>query len=430
MRTMTTKTKIIILAHDNLQAQLNNFIEQNDVVLKRFQLITSNSNINRKNFTITQNFPFSPLQGEELALDTDLETQILSQNIAGVIFLIDSANFKEQEVKIDVFLRICSLSNIPLATNLATAELLIKYLAIPTAHLIFNPVSGQGDAQQELKLIKQLLKPYFQVNVHLTTPEIDAAQLTTQALETEPDVIIASGGDGTVSAVANKLINTNITLGIIPRGTANAFSVALGIPTNIRGACDTIIIGISRCVDAARCNGLPMILLTGIGFEAATVEKADREAKNQWGVLAYLIAGWQQLDEQQPFEAELEIEGVIKNFQAAAITIANAAPPTSVLAQGGGQVIVDDGLLDITIGVAGSETTKLEALGAIANLFGSAILKTTSDRKDIVHLRAKRVKVTTKPLQKVVIDGEIIDPTPVEIECLPKSLKVFAPLTN
>ncbi len=420
--------KILLLAHDSLQAQLNDFIEQNEAVLKRFQLLTSN--INRENFKLTQNLPFNPLQWEELALDNDLETQILNQEIAGVIFLIDSANFKEQEPKIDNLLRVCTIHNIPLATNLATAELLVRYLAIPTAHLIFNPVSGQGDAQQELKLIKQLLSPHFQVNVHLTTPEIDAAQLTTQALETDPDIIIASGGDGTVSAVANLLIDRDIPLGIIPRGTANAFSVALGIPTNIRGACDTIITGITRAVDSARCNGLPMILLTGIGFEAATVEKADREAKNRWGVLAYLMAGWQQLDEQQPFEAEIEIEGVIKKFQAAAITVANAAPPTSVLAQGGGQVIFDDGLLDITIGVAGNETTKLEAIVAIADLFGSALLKTTSERKDVVYLRAKKVKIITKPLQKVVIDGEIIDPTSVEIECLPKSLQVFAPLTS
>ena len=423
------KTKILLLAHDSLQAQLRNFIEGHEAVLKRFQLMTSNIN-RKKKLQLTQNLPFNSLQWEELDLDTDLETQIINQKIAGVVFLIDSANLQEQERKIENFLRLCTINNIPLATNLATAELLIKYLAIPTAHLIFNPVSGQGNPQQELKLIEQLLKPYFQVNVHLTTPEIDAAQLTTQALETDADVIIASGGDGTVSAVANQLINKDIPLGIIPRGTANAFSVALGIPTNIRGACDTIITGITRCVDAARCNGLPMILLTGIGFEAATVEKADREAKNRWGVLAYLIAGWHQLDEQQPFEAELEIEGVVKKFQAAVITVANAAPPTSVLAQGGGQVIVDDGLLDITIGVAGSETNKLEAIGAMANLFSSALLKTTSERKDIVYLRAKRVKITTKPLQKVVIDGEIIAPTSVEIQCLPKSLKVFAPFTS
>ena len=425
---MTAKTKILLLAHDSFQNQLSEFIIYYESTLRRFQLITTKSN--QKFLKLISQLPFNSLQWEELTLDDSIETQILKQKIAGVIFLIDSANLQNQEPKIDNFLRICTINNIPLATNPATAELLIQYLAIPTAHLIFNPISGQGNAQQELKLIEQLLKPYFQVNVHLTTPEIEAGQLTTQALEANPDLVIASGGDGTVSAVANELIGTNITLGIIPRGTANAFSVALGIPTNIRGACENIITGITRRVDTARCNGLPMILLTGIGFEAATVEKADREAKNRWGVLAYLIAGWQQLDEQKPFEAELEIEGVIKKFQAAAITVANAAPPTSVLAQGGGEVIVDDGLLDITIGVAGNETTRLEALEAIANLFGSALLKTTSERKDIVHLRAKRVKVTTQPLQKVVIDGEIIEPTSVEIECLPKSLKVFAPLAT
>ena len=426
---MTALTKILLLAHDNLQNKLSEFIFQNESTLRRFQLITPKTK--QTLLQLLEKLPFNPLQWEELELDTELlEEQILNQKIAGVIFLLDSDKLQEQEPKINSFLYVCSLHNIPLATNPATAELLIQYLAIPTAHLIFNPVSGQGDAQKELQLIKQLLKPYFQVKVHLTRPNIDAAQLSTQALETEPDLIIASGGDGTVSAVANQLINTDIPLGIIPRGTANAFSVALGVPTNIRGACENIITGITRCVDVARCNGLPMILLTGIGFEAATVEKADREAKNKWGVLAYLMAGWQQLDEQEPFEAELEIDGLIQKFQAGAITIANAAPPTSVLAQGGGQVIADDGLLDITIGVAGSETTKLEALGAIANLFGSALLKTTSERKDIVHLRAKKVRVTTEPLQKVVIDGEIIEPTSVEIECLPKSLKVFAPLSS
>ena len=425
---MKKKIKILLLAHDSLQTQLKDFIERHQTTLRRFQLMISKNN--QKNWQLNQNLTFNPLQWEELVLDSDIETQILNEQIAGVIFLIDSANLQEQKLKIDPVLSVCTIKNIPLATNLATAELLIKYLAIPTAHLIFNPVSGQGNAQQELKLIKELLKPHFQVNVHLTTPEIDAVELTTQALEANPDVIIASGGDGTVSVVANQLMNQDTPLGIIPRGTANAFSVALGIPTNIRGACDTIITGITRRVDAARCNGLPMILLTGIGFEAATVEKADREAKNRWGVLAYLMAGWQQLDEQEPFEAELEIEGVVQKFQAGAITVANAAPPTSVLAQGGGKVIFDDGLLDITIGVTGSETTKLEAIAAMANLFSSALLKTTSERKDIVHLRAKQVKITTKPLQKVVIDGEIINPSSVEIECLPKSLIVFAPLTN
>lgn len=44
---------------------------------------------------------------------------------------------------------------------------------------------------------------------------------------------ICAGGDGTVGAVAGVLVGTGVPLGIIPRGTANAFSVALGIPTHL-----------------------------------------------------------------------------------------------------------------------------------------------------------------------------------------------------
>jgi Sphingosine kinase and enzymes related to eukaryotic diacylglycerol kinase len=137
------------------------------------------------------------------------------------------------------------------------------------------------------------------------------------------------------------LISTGIPLGIIPRGTANAFSVALGIPQflPIRNACQVILSGKTRTVDAARCNGFPMILLAGVGYEAETVERASRDLKDRWGAMAYLMAGWQLLDESGLFEAVIEAEGETYQLQAHAITVANAAPPTSVLAQGAGEVI-------------------------------------------------------------------------------------------
>jgi diacylglycerol kinase family enzyme len=59
------------------------------------------------------------------------------------------------------------------------------------------------------------------------------------------------------------------------------------------------------------------------------------------------------------------------------------------------------------------------------NLFGSALVNTTPNRPDIVHLRTQRIKVTTDPPQKIVLDGEIIGTTPVEIECIPEGLSVF-----
>lgn len=243
---------------------------------------------------------------------------------------------------------------------------------------------------------------------------------------TDTDIIIASGGDGTISAVAGALIGTGIPLGIIPRGTANAFAVALGIPRllTIRNACQIILAGQTRKVDAARCNGSPMILLAGVGYEAETVERASRELKDQWGAMAYLMAGWQLLDEQNQFEAEIEAEGEVQHIQAAAITIANAAPPTSVLAQGAGQVIYDDGLLDITIATA---ENKLQAVTTMLKMLGAALVKAGTQQQNVVHGRAKQIKITTNPPQKVVVDGEVIGTTPIDLECISNGLTVLAP---
>lgn len=60
-------------------------------------------------------------------------------------------------------------------------------------------------------------------------------------------------------------------------------------------------------------------------------------------------------------------------------------------------------------------------------LLGAAVWKTELDRPNVVHGRAHRLKVTANPPQKVVIDGEIIGTTPVEVECIPDGLTVFVP---
>ncbi|MGK7920071.1 MAG: hypothetical protein AB4080_08710, partial [Trichodesmium sp.] len=53
-----------------------------------------------------------------------------------------------------------------------------------------------------------------------------------------------------------------------------------------------------------------------------------------------------------------------------------------------------------------------------------------AQHEDTIGLRTKRVKVSTKPPQKVVLDGEIIGTTPIEVECIPSGLTVLAPPTN
>jgi YegS/Rv2252/BmrU family lipid kinase len=293
-----------------------------------------------------------------------------------------------------------------------------------SACLIFNPVAGNSDSEQDLAIIRRILQPKFNLDIRITTPEVNADQLARKAVEQGAELIIASGGDGTLSAVAEAVVGTGITLGVISRGTANAFATALGIPSTIEAACQTILDGTTRIIDAAYCNGKPMVLLAGIGFEAETVEQADRESKNRFGMLAYILAGLKELGNFKSFEARIETEDKVITCAAGAITIANVAPPTSVLAQGPAKLVCDDGLLDVTL-VAPANS--IGAIAAAYNLLQSAYNEATSKRPDTGYLRARKIKVTTNPPQKVVLDGELFGYTPVEIECIPSGLTILIP---
>lgn len=295
-----------------------------------------------------------------------------------------------------------------------------------SACLIFNPVAGQGNPEQDLATIQSLLEPEFELEVQLTTEDTDPGDLARDAIARGADTIIASGGDGTLSAVTGATLGTNIPVGIISRGTANAFAVALGLPTAIQEACQAIIEGQTRAVDAARCNGKPMVLLAGIGFEAETIEGASREVKNRFGVLAYILSGIQQLRDFEQFEVKIETEDKIVTTLATAVTVANVAPPTSVLAQGPAGIVEDDGLLDVTI-VAPSD--RASAVAATYHLLQTGMRGEAVERGDIGYLRAQRVKISTEPPQKVVLDGEMIGDTPIEVECIPNSLTLFVPAT-
>ena len=207
----------------------------------------------------------------------------------------------------------------------------------------------------------------------------------------------------------------------------------IGIPTTVIGACQLILAGTTRHLDAAYCNQNLMTLLAGVGLEAGTINKATRELKNQWGVLAYLIAGWEQLGQQKLFTAEFTIDGQVHQFQAFAVTVANAAPPTSVLAQGVGEVIFDDGLLDITI-ITKKEAqqptikSKLQTARDLINLYGSALVKAKAELPNLYHFRAERLTLNTSSPEQIVVDGEMVGDTPLDIRCLPSALKVVAPV--
>ena len=220
-------------------------------------------------------------------------------------------------------------------------------------------------------------------------------------------------------------MSTGIPFAVIPRGTANAFSVALGIPIPVVDACRTILNGNVMTVDGAKCNDVPMILLAGLGFEAGMVENASRELKNVLGCLAYVLGGAKQVIDQQPFKCRVDIDGASQEIEANAITVANVAPPTSVLAQGFGEVVWNDGLLDVTIATSRGF---LKGISDLGKLLSAAVVKEPTASNSLLCVRAKNIIVDCDPAQKVVIDGEMLDLNPINFSVIPGGLRVIAPV--
>ncbi|NER81903.1 MAG: lipid kinase, partial [Leptolyngbya sp. SIO1D8] len=177
----------------------------------------------------------------------------------------------------------------------------------------------------------------------------------------------------------------------------------------------------------AYCNDIPMVLLAGVGFEAGMVSNANREFKNRFGTLAYVFSAAQQFFTQEDFNAKIELDGQVLEFRTGAVTIANAAPPTSIMAQGFGEVIPDDGLLEVTIPVS---NTLLQDINTSATLLASALVKSQVEHGNLVCLRTHRLKLTTDPPQTLVVDGEILAANPIEFTCIPNGLTVFSPLST
>jgi diacylglycerol kinase family enzyme len=310
------------------------------------------------------------------------------------------------------------------------------------AWIIANPVSGGGKWQQYGEQIQDELKAYFDLTLKLTTENISANTFAKKARSSGADIIIACGGDGTVTEVASEIVNTDIGLGIIPLGTTNALSHALfGLGSKlipVSQALDNIIQGHYQAIDTARCNEQLVLLLVGIGFEQQMIESANRERKNALGQFAYLDGLWRAVNADITLTIQLSLDDAEPTtLTTHSLIVANAAPFTSVLAQGDGEPNMTDGLLDITWLDSGDEPK--EQLLSLAELAIAGWVKEGNKDTDaklpnapstatkVHHAHAKKVNIRSQPKCKYVIDGEIFEPADLTIEVQPASLKVFVP---
>ena len=281
---------------------------------------------------------------------------------------------------------------------------------------IVNPVSGGKSKRRILRLIEDFAAGSgVQAAVRQTE---SAGHATTLARESDADIVVAVGGDGTVSEVAQGIVGTGKALGIIPCGSGDGLALHLGISRRPRKALRTLLDGVARTIDYGLVDGRPFFCTTGVGLDAEVAWQFATSGKR--GLSTYISLAWKIWQHFRPETYTIEVDGEVLTAPAVFVTVGNAN-------QWGNQAritslaLVQDGLLDVTV-VAPFKTVEIPVLAAKL-LDGRAH---TSRR--VKMLRGKHIVIRRSQDGPAHYDG---DPcrkgTEIVVDIVPGALNVIVP---
>ncbi len=291
------------------------------------------------------------------------------------------------------------------------------------ARIIYNPSSGREIIRKHLPyILERLEKAGYETSTHATTGAGCAKKAAQIAIDRRYDLVIAAGGDGTIFEVVNGLAGQEYrpTLGIIPTGTTNDFARALGIPRDIKAACDILCCGETRPIDIGKAGEKYFVNVAAAGALTELTYQVPSKLKTILGRLAYYIKGLEKLPFITPKIVHIEYDNKIYDGEILFFLVCNTK------SVGGFEKIaikseIDDGLFDLII-VEKMNLPKLVGAG-ILTLGGKHI-----KHAKIKYFHAKQIKVEFKikdaPLN---LDGEYGGTLPSEFMNLTHHFNILAP---
>lgn len=146
-----------------------------------------------------------------------------------------------------------------------------------------GPDGANGDHEH---LIALLRAAGIDAQLLAAGPDQDIVALARRALRERPRLIIAGGGDGTISSVASVLAGNDVTLGVLPMGTLNHFSRDLGISADLDEAIQTLAAGHTAQIDVGEVNGRVFINNSSLGLYPRMVhhreQQQERLGRGKW----------------------------------------------------------------------------------------------------------------------------------------------------
>jgi diacylglycerol kinase family enzyme len=292
-------------------------------------------------------------------------------------------------------------------------------------HVIFNPAAGGA---QKAGLTTEALENAFRENgLDATVDSDDSASLEERiacAMKSDADIIVAAGGDGTITALAGALAGTDRVLAILPLGTANLLARDLKVPLDYMQAIADFRAMEACAVDVGDVNGQVFLHKLVLGLAPALAAGREKLRDEKGAGALFRFARYFVRTAMRPRRLAVRIatdDGQTKILRVRSIAVANNAYDEGV-----GMFFcrscLDSGWLTIyALNRAG--------LREMARLTFRMLLGRWKNDETLVIERAKAVTLTSRrKMLQVMIDGEVskMQP-PLEFHIRPKALRILAP---
>ncbi|MEJ7624666.1 MAG: diacylglycerol kinase family protein [Pyrinomonadaceae bacterium] len=290
--------------------------------------------------------------------------------------------------------------------------------------VIINATSGSVAGDETCDEMREQFKAGgVDAEFHFAKGGEDIVELAKKACAGDAEIIVAGGGDGTVSAVATEVYKAGKTFGLLPLGTLNNFSKDLGIEQNARAAIAVLASGQTRKVDLAEVNGRVFINNSSIGLYPRIVRNREKQqerlGRGKW--FAALWATLRMFWTARFLKVRIEIDGETFLRKTPFVFVGNNEYEMD-LYNIGRRSDLDSGQLSIYFLHRGGR------MGVIMLLFHT-LTGRVKQWRDFEQVTASSVTIQSRRrLLHVAFDGEVeAMETPLEYRILPKALKVVVP---
>ena len=290
--------------------------------------------------------------------------------------------------------------------------------------IIINPITRK--VKEKLAVVEKVLIENGKDYDKYFTQGVGDAEIASRAFAKDGrrDFIVI-GGDGTVSEVMNalfendKIMDENITLGLIPTGSANDFALDLGIPLDARKAAIRILRGKSRIIDLIQVeyNGSKRLFHvdSGLGLTTEALEIIHEQSRKIPGTLMYIGLALQTLFGYKNKPVNYVIDGKEMSINTTLLIVSNGLYFLALNFRPDSRM--DDGLFEVTIL---HDMNWLDIIFAIIDLIRGRILK----NRKILSMKARELIVRPQEKLGMNIDGDLKGHTPARFSVKPNALKI------